>query len=306
MSTQQDTNTFDENTVNKLAAKGHRLYDAISEAITNQRSQPRALPSLHEKYKINIDLERADDKFRDKSPQPRTDNNDASYEGYSAHIRKIFSENDTPTEGYANMKIKCEGCDKGPAYINSIHKSGQALLCIANFSSYDPLRTNNLPGQMWWSDLIAIAIEMTMAETNGDPTTLQKIWRVNVINEKTNCMIDQARNDPSTDTKKECFVLTPDSEYFFALLGTDNGAGIARMLATYPHMFGGKTISKVQVYDQGTVYMCWYLQVFEMKEPTPPPPPPESTTLSRKERRHKNRSSRRSASGTTNNDTSFS
>lgn len=38
------------------------------------------------------------------------------------------------------------------------------------------------------------------------------------------------------------------SDHFFALLATDNGKGVARMVAAYPEMFGRKIIDRVVIY----------------------------------------------------------
>lgn len=51
--------------------------------------------------------------------------------------------------------------------------------------------------------------------------------------------------------------LRAGADGFFALLGTDNGKGVARMLAAYPQMFGRKTISCVRIYTNN---ICWFLE----------------------------------------------
>ncbi len=60
---------------------------------------------------------------------------------------------------------------------------------------------------------------------------------------------------------------------FFALLGTDNGRSTARMLATYPRMFGRKVITEAVV-DMYTPSICWVLKVLEpLAEPFARPKP---------------------------------
>lgn len=70
------------------------------------------------------------------------------------------------------------------------------------------------------------------------------------------------------------------SEGFWALLATDNGKGLARMLGTYPEYFGRKTIVKVRIWSQ---QLCWFLEELEVSEPSVVTPSGR-TTLSRKER----------------------
>lgn len=72
---------------------------------------------------------------------------------------------------------------------------------------------------------------------------------------------------------------------FFALLGSDNGKGVARMLADFPHFYGWKTISKVRVYPSSEVgpALCWFLEEMEEVKPSSTP---KASPLSRKGKRN--------------------
>lgn len=53
--------------------------------------------------------------------------------------------------------------------------------------------------------------------------------------------------------------ISVDDDIFFALLATDNGKGVARMLASYPGCFGGKTVTRARIYKAG-MDICWFLE----------------------------------------------
>lgn len=53
---------------------------------------------------------------------------------------------------------------------------------------------------------------------------------------------------------------------FFALLGTPNGAGVARMLASYPQMFGRGVITSALVHPQGNPTLVWVVRRIEETE----------------------------------------
>ncbi len=53
---------------------------------------------------------------------------------------------------------------------------------------------------------------------------------------------------------------------FFALLGTPNGAGVARMLASYPQMFGRGVITSAVVDPRGDPTLVWVVRRIEETE----------------------------------------
>ena len=58
-------------------------------------------------------------------------------------------------------------------------------------------------------------------------------------------------------------IIDPTEADFFALLGTDNGRGVASMLKAYPHFYGWKNIKSAVVYPDDTKIgpaMCWVLE----------------------------------------------
>ncbi|KAF4966836.1 hypothetical protein FZEAL_10609 [Fusarium zealandicum] len=81
------------------------------------------------------------------------------------------------------------------------------------------------------------------------------------------------------------------SDDFLALLATDNGKGVARMLATYPRLFGRKVIARARVFVLHAPAILWMLEEVEVPEANPLP---QKTNPSRKERRHLRKASRAS------------
>lgn len=97
--------------------------------------------------------------------------------------------------------------------------------------------------------------------------------------------IDRRLKQPHTAVLRHVDIHPSEDDYFFALLGSENGKGIARMLADFPHFYGRKTITKVRVYPSSKVgpALCWFLEeVEEVKVPMTPTKNP----LSRKEKRN--------------------
>lgn len=86
-----------------------------------------------------------------------------------------------------------------------------------------------------------------------------------------------------------------DDDAFHALLATDNGKGVGRMLASYPGLFGVRLMRKVRVFTRETSPMpdlCWMPELI-VPPPRPVCPSPDRP-LSKKERRRRDRQSRSS------------
>ncbi|SPQ20321.1 bc679d9c-9bc0-40a6-86af-9820c1cef2c1 [Thermothielavioides terrestris] len=80
----------------------------------------------------------------------------------------------------------------------------------------------------------------------GGMANLVEIFRLNIVNPVTEGLISTIGSKsvrPNDD--KAPLTFGEDDDEFFALLGTDNGRGVAQMLGTYPLMFGYKVIQKV-------------------------------------------------------------
>lgn len=107
-----------------------------------------------------------------------------------------------------------------------------------------------------------------------------------IANNETLGIIERIRPRPGKRSTKEPVDLDAGTDGFFALLGSDNGRGAARMLVDYPQMFGRKTISSVRVFPGD---ICWFLDEVVIPKPAAPDP---SSAPSRKERRRQNKSSR--------------
>lgn len=87
---------------------------------------------------------------------------------------------------------------------------------------------------------------------------LETIWRVSISNEDTKRLI--ARIMGTSQKSSRCVELTVDDDLFFALLATDNGRGLARMLGDYPEMFGRKALISAKVWQLTSMPdICWLL-----------------------------------------------
>ncbi|KAL7954522.1 hypothetical protein V8C34DRAFT_294134 [Trichoderma compactum] len=151
-----------------------------------------------------------------------------------------------------------------------------------NFAAQDQLFGK--PGRLFWSDLMAVCFSQTMTACDRDTNGLEAIWRINIVNQV--CIL----------CKDKAVEFGPGDEGFYALLATDHGKGPARMLATYPQMFGRRFMAKVKAfrYDGGLdPCICWIL------EKLPPPTLQTSTQpsgpLSKKQKRNLRRSQARSS-----------
>ncbi|KAL6697433.1 hypothetical protein J3F84DRAFT_407087 [Trichoderma pleuroticola] len=116
-----------------------------------------------------------------------------------------------------------------PPYQHYLHDEGKAILCMNNFARQDQLFGK--PGRLFWSDLMAVYFSQTMTACGRDTNGLEAIWRINIVNQDTQNVI-------MTYCKDKAVEFGTGDEGFYALLATDHGKGPARMLATYPRMFG--------------------------------------------------------------------
>lgn len=124
---------------------------------------------------------------------------------------------------------------------------------------------------------MAVMISNAVRNHNGCPANLERIWRVMIDNKDTTNLIRDiaTRNNLRTADTLE---LDSSSDDFAALLATDNGRGVARLLADYPTLFGRKMIrsAKILYVETGMPAICFKLQAV---------PIVENKTLSRKEGR---------------------
>ncbi|KAK4094094.1 hypothetical protein Purlil1_1585 [Purpureocillium lilacinum] len=261
-----------EAVMQQLAAKGRDLYQALEEAVAQRGETWVALPEIAPYYNTAID----------NPDMPTVDD----------PVRLILDESGSPTEDYVLLQIHNVGEDwkkNGPPYLNYVHAQGKAILCMSNFGDQDLLRGR--PGHMFWSDLMAVGCSRVVTSHGGDLKSLEKIWRITIKNPLTRAVVNHAvvRTKFSLDGLQNSLEFAAGSDHFFALLATDNGKGVARMLAAFPEMFGRKTIDRVVIYPQkGSPHICWSLKEAAIK---PSEPAPEISAPSRKQRRHMKKAS---------------
>ncbi|PNP58895.1 hypothetical protein THARTR1_01143 [Trichoderma harzianum] len=231
---------MDPEKLQELIAKGKTLYDKAVFDINRDGNTFKQLPDLGPNYDINID--------------PGSD--------ISIHKdhEKSVSELGHPLTDYCLAVAGNVPCSEVPPYQNYIHDKGKAILCMHNFAAQD--RLFGKPGRLFWSDLMAACFSQTMTACGCDTNGLDAIWRLNIVNQDTQNVIE-------TYCKDEAVEFGTGDEGFYALLATDHGKDPARMLATYPQMFGRRFMAKVKVFryrDHLNPCICWILE--ELPPPT--------------------------------------
>ncbi|KAH6617558.1 hypothetical protein F5144DRAFT_551992 [Chaetomium tenue] len=255
-----------------LTSKGRGLYDDLLRRVQDPRDDPD-LPGLGPNHHFNI--------------RPLDTSLDAE-------TIAAFNDAGHPVTNYILVAVRnlpspltAHIAKLHDPYQNFAHTGGKALLCMDNDASRDALFGQKGVGRLYMSDALA---ETFAREHGADWRDLEAIWRMNVQNQQTRGLVAALFGDR---TDPQDFPAGDDS--FFALLGSPNGKAVCRMLATYPDMFGRKSISKVRVFPIGSrrvqLNICWFLE----KAPSPPTPTPSPAPatpdhpLSRKERRQHHR-----------------
>ncbi|KAJ6784482.1 hypothetical protein PWT90_05603 [Aphanocladium album] len=189
-------------------------------------------------------------------------------------------------------------------YDNIFHLSGRSIICVNNNAANDSLRA--VTG-LRWSDYLAIGYsemvrqgQHTSSHTTGaagvSTRNLETVWRYMVANPDTQAVMRVVSYRLHDNTK---VAIQSGTDEFFALLGTDNGKGVAYLLADFPQMFGRKIISHVSIPLPQT--LCWTLQVYPEPAPTVRMPVPElsgASPLSNKAQRNLRRKQRQSLGST--------
>lgn len=130
-------------------------------------------------------------------------------------------------------------------------------------------------------------------EGRRDMSGLKFVWRMSVVNKLTTSIIEEIDGSISTlegdgQTYRHRTIHAKDAD-FYALLGTDNGRGIASMLKAYPQFYGWKNIKSVILYPDKSIgpAICWVLERTqpELRKQTP---------LSKKEARQVAKAERKS------------
>ena len=255
----------------ELVVKGRGLYAHMLAEIARFDSWDRMPPDLSAKnYIINLDydgmpaVEAGVYGMIRNASQPLT-----GY--YLACVRNIVSE------------------QNDPPYQNYIHKDGKSILCINNCAARD---VNQQPSRIFWSDIMAACCIKAMEITGGEMRFIETIWRVEIKNILTHNLIKDASN---RQQGSHCDYIDIDSsnDDFYALLGADHGKEPARMLATYPRLFGGKIIARARIFHHSdNPHLCWFLEEIEKGNLSPTTPTPNESMnrlMSKKQRRKQKR-----------------
>jgi hypothetical protein len=86
---------------------------------------------------------------------------------------------------------------------------------------------------------------------------------MNIANELTRSILTRIGSTmapvPADENIPRCRTICAEDDDFLALLGTENGRGIASMLAAYPHFYRWKDITGVIVYPDDGDGPCYLL-----------------------------------------------
>jgi hypothetical protein len=219
--------------VSALEAKGRELFASMVEAVRLHGREYRPLPEISGPdggYQTHL-----------YDPNPVQ---------FDRNVEMMLGAVGVPQDNYVgvetlNVPDRSQG---NPPYRNFVHSEGRAILCWHNFAVADALGER----RMFWSDLMAVSCSCAMAAQNaaslpppGGATSrrprckmanLVAILRLTIVNQTTTHLI--ATFGPLVRPPDHLLVLRSDQTEFFALLGTPNGKGPARMPAAYPEMFG--------------------------------------------------------------------
>ena len=263
MTSQIRAKTFDQ-----LEKRGRKLYADLLQNIDENGTTFKPLPQLPTSYSTER-----------RGPETL---------GLSELLKQNLASSGVSNRDWVMYSVSSHKDNRfEPCYQNYIHASGRSIVCVNNYASRDTLR--GTPGCLFWSDHIAIGYFDVVTNTtrdgfipfDGSTKNLETVWRVLIQNRDTHTVIQeiQARHQG----EEQPLLIDNTDDGFYALLGSDNGKGIARMLASYPQMFGRKTISQVQIWS---TELCWFLQTVPAP-PAPPidPAPLETAVLSRSQRR---------------------
>ncbi|KAH6622543.1 hypothetical protein F5144DRAFT_655860 [Chaetomium tenue] len=220
-----------------------------------------------------------------------TDLYDADPVPLGANQQQFLEEAGLPLEGYHGVyvfNVSFEGDRVGP-YLNYVHRGGSAVLCWVNLAKDDAMGENRLH----WSDIMAASCFRTMAAMNAGGghnsaprcgmTALLAIVRFNVVNRVTTAVVVKVHSQRPRATPGP-LTLRPGEADFFALLGTENGKGVARMLGAYPRMFDQKIIASTRIDPIDPPSICWVLEKLE-EEPAVPAEAVSPRPMSHKEAR---------------------
>lgn len=246
---------MDEAQFEQFVRKGRSLHDAILNSIQKRGYTYVPLPEIAPRYQTELDP--------------------PAMPALGRVQTKMLKEAEQPTSGYSLVLVKNTKplADGEVPYQNYIHREGRAILCMSNYATHD--RYFGTPERLYWPDLMAVSISRLMAVHKGTPKALETIWRITIdTNSQTRNVLARVMNLYGTE-------ICVENDGFFALLGTDHGKGPARMLATYPEMFGRKIISKARITQAD---ICWFLEEIPVAEPVEQTPN-EPSTPSRKEKR---------------------
>ncbi|KAK3939972.1 hypothetical protein QBC46DRAFT_436245 [Diplogelasinospora grovesii] len=260
----------------ELVTKGRELYAQLLDSIQARgythvqppRIAPRYVAELGQPKTLDIPLFR-DKEVKYKAGQPRDE------------YIQVQVENGGPSRH----------SDGSKPYEHYIHKDGRAILSTLMSKGED--RYFYTGQRMYWSDLMAVSVSRVMAAHGGNAKALETIWMVKILNNTTTGAVLEELERRRRERGPIWWELCADDDGFFALLGTDHGKGSARMLATYPKMFGRKTISRVGVFKKN---LCWFVEEAAVPEPRAAAPEVPSK-LSRKERRKKKKSLSQASEG---------
>ncbi|KAM7202206.1 hypothetical protein V8F33_002923 [Rhypophila sp. PSN 637] len=119
--------------------------------------------------------------------------------------------------------------DVGSIYESYVHVGGKAIICTSIHKDLD--RYNDTPGQIFFGQFLATACSSVsrLGGRDGEMRGLEAIWCYWVESEQTERIVEEIFRARQVQTRPSVDVCV-GSDDFFALLATQNGKSLARML----------------------------------------------------------------------------
>jgi hypothetical protein len=118
---------------------------------------------------------------------------------------------------------------------------------------------NPFPKLKFWSDVTFLEFQKFMKDSGQPVNTLKAVWHRAIINPDTRDLaarlsaVDDWNSIPDWPGKD----FKPGTDGFAALIGSDNGKGVAHLVLQHREQFGSKTITNARVWKDHTLHILY-------------------------------------------------
>jgi hypothetical protein len=193
--------------------------------------------SREELYKLNID------KGIELNKQLLT-----FYVVDQGRVRRSFEEPEFPTWKASTLAFYVEVQSikaVSSAYLSRLYVEDGIILVIETYKENDKAPEGK---KVWPSEVIWQSWRLAAVAEGGSPSDLRRIVVDTIKNDFTQAVISQAENLSTGQwCGNLCRLYTPKYDGFYAILGSQNGKGIVRLLLDHKKEIGYWTISSVFV-----------------------------------------------------------